>query len=633
MFSVVAIVLLFGFGIARGQWQEPTVPPPGSNVSAPISVDDLVEAKQGGLLIDPTYVLGSAFSLRGGSKLDVRGEVKVTGTSAEVGGGLQIDNSSDDSLVVSGTQVGIGTDAFGVGYKLTVNGGGIGIGSEATPVSSDGVYAYSNNNWGIIAASTDASGRGAAYGEYAAGYGVHGKSTAGAGVMGQSAVGYGVYAHTANGGTTLLGVNTLTAGNFWAGYFVGKLGASDEVVGAKFLPTKLQNSLVPYTVGWRQTFTTAVDGPANLAFDGTYIWAANVNSTTVSKIRASDGVKVTDVTIGNGVLDVVFDGSFVWVSRSGASNQLAKVNPWTNAIVATYGIDANAANLLVTSEGANTFIWYASTSTNAVRKLNANGVLQCSASGLSTPRGLAYDGINVWVANNGANNVLRINSTCGSVGSSVAVTAPFRLAFDGSYMWATTRNASSTNNVTKIYGADGVIAGTYSTGVAQANDLAFDGTFFWVTHDTAVVRIGAGDGTVYPALTNPGGNASGVVFDGTYAWVGKGSGNAVDRYYSGSGWGHTDPSSMVQLQSSTPGTAQIGGFAITGSATLGGSLQVNTGDLSVTGNTWGGTADQSTSVSGNSGTNSYNCSTNGYFVKGIEVNAFGQIVNFFCRPL
>ena len=55
--------------------------------------------------------------------------------------------------------------------------------------------------------------------------------------------------------------------------------------------------------------------PIGIAFDGANIWVANSSSSTVTKLRASDGETLGTFVVGGPPAGVAFDGANIWVSN------------------------------------------------------------------------------------------------------------------------------------------------------------------------------------------------------------------------------------------------------------------------------------------------------------------------------
>jgi hypothetical protein len=101
--------------------------------------------------------------------------------------------------------------------------------------------------------------------------------------------------------------------------------------------------------------------PYGVAFDGANIWVANGGSSSLTKLRASDGTNLGTFDVGASPRSVAFDSANVWVVNGGSFN-----------VTKLRAIDGN--NLGTFPVGAS-------------------------------PTGVAFDGANIWVANNGSNTV------------------------------------------------------------------------------------------------------------------------------------------------------------------------------------------------------------------------------------
>ncbi len=142
----------------------------------------------------------------------------------------------------------------------------------------------------------------------------------------------------------------------------------------------------------------------------------------------------------------------------------------------------------------------------------------------STPKGLAFDGVNIWVANSGAASVTKVRASDGSVQGTFAVgTTPTGVAFDGANIWVTNQGS---NNVTKLRASDGALQGTFNVGF-QPQGIAFDGANIWTanTFTGNVTKLRASDGANQGTFS-VGANPVGIAFDGANMWV-MGSGNVT----------------------------------------------------------------------------------------------------------
>jgi sugar lactone lactonase YvrE len=101
--------------------------------------------------------------------------------------------------------------------------------------------------------------------------------------------------------------------------------------------------------------------PHAIAFDGANIWVGNVNSGTVSKLRASDGKTLGTFPVPGSPYGIAYDGDHIWVTTDSFINELRL------------------------SDG------------KIVAYLIAHG-----------PTGIAFDGANIWVAIYGDNSIFKL---------------------------------------------------------------------------------------------------------------------------------------------------------------------------------------------------------------------------------
>jgi DNA-binding beta-propeller fold protein YncE len=62
------------------------------------------------------------------------------------------------------------------------------------------------------------------------------------------------------------------------------------------------------------------NSPSGVAFDGNNIWVTNNGSSSVSKLRASDGTLLGTFTVGTTPWGVAFDGINIWVVNGGSDS-------------------------------------------------------------------------------------------------------------------------------------------------------------------------------------------------------------------------------------------------------------------------------------------------------------------------
>lgn len=211
-----------------------------------------------------------------------------------------------------------------------------------------------------------------------------------------------------------------------------------------------------------------------IAFDGTYVWVANPNSSsTILKIDLSANAVVNTVTVGSTPFALAFGGGFLWVANWG-SNTVSKIDASTSAIVATISV-GSAPNALAVS---GSFLWVANYYSNTVSKIDmsTNTVVATVPVGAS-PAGLAVVGAFVWVANNSSNNVSKIDTTSNTVVATVSVgSQPMGLAATtATFLWVANSGA---NTVSKIDVGSNTVVATLTV-ASGASALAVIGNFLW----------------------------------------------------------------------------------------------------------------------------------------------------------
>ena len=114
-------------------------------------------------------------------------------------------------------------------------------------------------------------------------------------------------------------------------------------------------SSITYTVG---------TNPYGVAFDGANVWVTNFYSSTVTKLRVSDGTVLGNFPVGDNPNGVTFDGVNIWVANQN-SNSVTKLLASNGKLLGTYPI-GNAPGL-ASCDGAN--VWVANYGSNTVSKL------------------------------------------------------------------------------------------------------------------------------------------------------------------------------------------------------------------------------------------------------------------------
>jgi len=228
----------------------------------------------------------------------------------------------------------------------------------------------------------------------------------------------------------------------------------------------------------------------DIAFDGTYIWATNNYDDTLSKYRASDGIRVGEYEAGWHPNNVYFDGEYIWTFHGNRTNSYYPTS-----------FDEELSQIRVSD---NTLVGDYDVTTNYV------GFTDVEVDILS-------DGKYLWVSNEEDNELIRIDpdtcsgDTCTDTTIDNALNNPFQLAFDGQDLWVSRKGL--TNQFSQIRTSDGAVLNTYTVPADEINDMVFDGTYLWIgtnymdAEGNSVFKIDIGDGSVagkYRIYSEPG---------------------------------------------------------------------------------------------------------------------------------
>ena len=228
----------------------------------------------------------------------------------------------------------------------------------------------------------------------------------------------------ANGGTGLVATgaagNVLRSnGSAWASAALQTTDIPD--LSSIYSKNSARNPLQIATLRWYEAIqtgnTVTVANPYAVAFDGANIWVTNQASTTVTKLRASDGacVGTCTFTVGTNPGGIAFDGGNMWVTNLG-SNTVTKLRASDGACVGTCTFAVGLDPAGVAFDGAN--IWVANQTSNNVMKRRASdgacaGVVgpptaACTFPVGTNPAAIVFDGANIWVTNNTSGNVTKL---------------------------------------------------------------------------------------------------------------------------------------------------------------------------------------------------------------------------------
>ncbi len=579
-FLLITAVLCLGSQVLADV-NDPIAPPPEKNVPAFLNISGEYQVKRGALRLGTDDVT-SPFNYQ----LEVVGEgAKISNVIADEN--LKVSNAVDTLFVdAMNNKVCLGPCLDIAGAKFEISGGGMIVSSD----SNTGIFAVSSDSEAVYGSGDTVGVQGLASG--ADNYGIWAESALGtaveginqsynySSVYGQSDTGHGIY-----------GTNTNLA-SLWAGYFVGRLESNSDVSGAKFLPTQLQSSLIPFTSGQVSgSYTISdIDGvPIVKYYDGTYLWI--VDDSKLHKVRASDGFKIFDVSVGANPTDVLFDGNYIWVTVAGG-NEVKKIDPYS-------GIEK--CSFSVTSPQSITFdsqyYWVTASDTRELVKVDSDcsqvgSVIDFSSTASSLGK-IIYNGSYLWILGiqsaTGDDLIFNVNPSDGeAVGYKHDDFNNLQdIFFDNYYYWLV--SGEDSNTITRFYFDNSqsppvVTYGTYSTGTGPS-DIAFDGTYIWVANvaGQSLTRLLAAD-PFQATSFSLGFTPTGMVFDGTYLWISGSTG--LTKIYSGSGYGSTDLSDTLALQNNNPLIQQDGRIDISGSGRIGVDVTAG-GELTADNNVWG----------------------------------------------
>jgi hypothetical protein len=219
--------------------------------------------------------------------------------------------------------------------------------------------------------------------------------------------------------------------------------------------------------------------------------------------------RTTAFKVGKQPYWVAFDGANIW-SANYEDNTVTKLQANDGENLGTFPVGEEPD--IVAFDGAS--IWVGNYGDGTVSKLRAS-----DGKNLGTfttgrePSGLAFDGENMWVANAGDGDVVKLRAKDGKNLGTFGGGGSGELAFDGTYIWVTQ------GNTVQRLKEDGSEAGTFKVG-SQPIGIAYDGANIWVANNSSgtVSKLRAKDGTNLGAFKYPG-SPYGVAFDGANIWV------------------------------------------------------------------------------------------------------------------
>jgi DNA-binding beta-propeller fold protein YncE len=151
--------------------------------------------------------------------------------------------------------------------------------------------------------------------------------------------------------------------------------------------------------------------PDGVAYDGTYIWVTNSYNNSVWTIDRQNGQQVGAYATGIFPLSIIYDGHNMWVGNGTGVNvgpavpglsSLTKIRAADGMALGTFTVGHHVRGL--TFDG--TSIWACNGNDNTVSRIRANDVALLGTYPTGQfPRAVAFDGNNIWVANSGENSL------------------------------------------------------------------------------------------------------------------------------------------------------------------------------------------------------------------------------------
>ncbi|MBU0599011.1 hypothetical protein KKF61_08575 [Patescibacteria group bacterium] len=575
-FSLV-FILAASSRTVLAEWKEPDMFPVEEQFEEPLTTGAEDQTKQGYLEINPEYNPTEATALHFDPQrpLHVYGEGVKFSTENVYSDILTVDT---DTLYVNSfyNWVGVGTTLQTDGYIMKVVDGTVKAGDSTSPLTGRAVSSYSSDNIGIYgyAGSTGTAG---VYGLHteANGLAVKGSSEQNVGVKGESSGGIGIYAITDSiSNAAVVGANN---GSGWAGYFDGWLGTGADVIGAQFLPSSLQMSLMPFKSGVKVGTYQMTEGPVvnvvgDLAFDGTYMWVSSKSGDQASgtiklyKVRATDGELVQSFDMPTKWPDrIIFDGDYLWlgeynqhsifkISREDGSELaqcLTSPDPADPLDTLNYWGTSESPTITTSVENGEVFVWTANNRSGDLTKFDRNcvqqGVFPVGSAGEDEYLNRLND--QGWRVR--ANDVVfadgHIWTLTPNVCEEAGVPTPFTQPFFTDVrikMCATDANCGEAGysgtclvqdtQLVKM-NLDGTVETRYDIGLSFPTRMIYDGVHLWIINGTDpatesyVAKVRASDGQLVALFDLPG-IVTDLTFDGTYIWF-SGNGYPTGSLY------------------------------------------------------------------------------------------------------
>ena len=222
--------------------------------------------------------------------------------------------------------------------------------------------------------------------------------------------------------------------------------------------------------------TTVGAAPGFVRSDGNDLWVANNGSSSVSRVRGSDGRLLETWTGAPSAFGVLVAAGYIFVTGLGSPGLLYRIDPSQPAGVVT----TVASNLGNTPNGIafdGSRIWTANPFGSSISIVTPGATLPWTVTtvtaGFTLPSDALYDGANVWVTDFSAGTLLKLDGS-GAILQTVTVGDGTSFStFDGKSIWVPNYSSSSVSVVRVSSGA--VLATLTGNGLNGPISAAFDG--------------------------------------------------------------------------------------------------------------------------------------------------------------
>jgi DNA-binding beta-propeller fold protein YncE len=265
-----------------------------------------------------------------------------------------------------------------------------------------------------------------------------------------------------------------------------------------------------------QSFASPGSQPTGLTYDGTFLWNADADSDKIYQLDISEDILDAPASYPT---DMASDGTYLWVADN-STKRIYKMNP-NGSIVTSFLAPASGSGGVGGLTFDGTHLWHANWQQDTIYKMDPSGnVLDAFASPAGGPIGLAFDGTYLWCSDWSTRQIYRLN-TAGTVISAFNTPgfSPRGLAYDGTHLWHADNGSKRIYQLTVAGAVVDSFPSPGTPGLKQPNGLAFDGIKLWHSDDGTdklyelIVKA-----PVAASFDSPGTFPHGLAFDGTHLW-------------------------------------------------------------------------------------------------------------------